>query len=60
MGPPGGKLLSEYRKYVDTYDVVFGRDGLLYVSDAAGGGLRVLRYTGPGMNTIPDTTQDKQ
>jgi hypothetical protein len=60
MGPPGGKLVLEYRKYVDTYDVVFGRDGLLYVSDAAGGGLRVLRYTGPGMHSIQDTAQDKK
>jgi hypothetical protein len=32
----------------DTYDVVFGPDNLLYVSDAMSG-LRVLRYTGPGM-----------
>jgi hypothetical protein len=29
----------------DTYDVIIGRDGYLYVSDGTSG-LRVLRYTG--------------
>ena len=44
------------------YDVLIGKDGLLYVSDAEAG-LRVLRYTGPGSpgdlpavseNMVPD------
>lgn len=48
-GISGGKIVNEYRDYVSTYDVVFGPGGLLYLSDGAGGGLRVLRYTGPGM-----------
>jgi hypothetical protein len=32
----------------DAYDVVFGPNNLLYLSDAMSG-LRVLKYTGPGM-----------
>lgn len=31
----------------DTYDVIFGPNGYLYLSDGTSG-LRVLRYTGPG------------
>jgi hypothetical protein len=46
--PPGGKPVKEYRDYVYSYDVIFGQDdGLVYLFDAAGGGIRVLRYTGP-------------
>jgi hypothetical protein len=34
----------------DTYDVIFGPGGRLYASDGTSG-LRVLRYTGPGVPT---------
>ena len=38
----------------DTYDVILGRDGYLYVSDGTSG-LRVLRYTGRTDATMPVT-----
>jgi len=48
---PGGKMIKEYRDYIYSYDVIFGQDGLIYLTDGEGGGLRVLRYTGPGIGT---------
>lgn len=36
----------------DLYDVVFGPDDLLYLSDGSAG-LRVVRYTGPGRKGAP-------
>jgi len=44
-------MITEYRDYVESCDVVFGPGGLLYLSDAKGGGVRVLKYTGPGAPT---------
>ena len=40
----GGPEQPEYAGS-DTYDVILGEDGYLYVSDGTSG-LRVLRYTG--------------
>ncbi len=42
--------ITEYRDYVEACDVVFGPGNLLYVNDAKGAGVYVLRYTGRGMD----------
>jgi NAD(P)H dehydrogenase (quinone) len=39
----------------DTYDVIFGDDDRLYVSDGTAG-MRVLRYTGPAGRRVRDAT----
>ncbi len=41
--------ITEFRDYVEAVDVVFGPGGFLYLSDAKGGGVYVLKYTGRGM-----------
>lgn len=40
--------VTENRNYVESCDVVFGPGGLLYVNDAKGAGVYVLKYTGRG------------
>jgi hypothetical protein len=40
--------ITETRDFVESCDVIFGKGGLLYLNDAKGAGVYVLKYTGHG------------